>query len=40
MRTLANSEDLDEIEHFIRVYAARYDKKGSSEKEIQFIRKL
>ena len=38
MIRLANSEDLDEIIHFIRVYTACYmcDKKGSSEKEMLF----
>ena len=35
---MANSEDLDEITHFIRVNTVcyMYDKKGSSEKEMQF----
>ena len=38
MYRLANSDDLDEITHFIRVYTVcfMYDKKGSSEKEMQF----
>ena len=38
MRTLANSEDLDEIAHFIRVYAACFDKKDPQRKKYNVFR--